>query len=139
MKSGTTGVLFLLSYRVWVWYIQRGSAWDKCGSREKEDRKQKPWVSKAMRRRESESSLVSSSSWKNKQVERNRRAESCAWQEANSSCDVTEAELILHTRAVTQLLLNCGCNEIWFSMSLPMKPLSLFSTSPYHILLINLH
>ena len=73
MKPGTRGVPFLLSCRVWVWNIQGGSALGKCRSEEKDGRKQKPWVSKAMRQRESEWCGVSSNSWKNKQVERNRQ------------------------------------------------------------------
>lgn len=73
VKPGTRGTHFLLSCRVWVWNIQGGSALGKCRSEEKGDRKQKPWVSKAMRQRESEWRGVSSNSWKNKQVERNRQ------------------------------------------------------------------
>lgn len=134
MKPGTSGVPFLLSYRVWVWNIQGGSALGKCRSGEKEDRKQKAWVSKAMRQRESEWSLVSSNSWKNKQVERNRQK---SW----VMCMARSQEFLwghqaaaYTTRLELLLLLLRGYNEnLVFHQSANKTFIYLFH-SRYHIL-----
>jgi len=93
------------SGRVLVWNIQGGSALGKCRSEERGDRKQKPWVSKAMRQKESEQHGVNSNSWKNKQVERHSQR---SW----VMCMAASQELLWgHQRgahmARLELLLSC--------------------------------